>query len=161
MLGRGQPYFWVIFPICDEYVQMIFSFFCACLPGIMENSVTCHGKVMVILSSDFCVNPELIVAYYLGCRNFLSSRGERQQREDYWWPPVPHGHLQWPRSGCHSGWCIHCREILPGRLLVSGAHIPALHWEEGIVQLMITEYDIRSDFVWKLTASLQIINSAA
>ena len=54
MLGREQPYFrLLIFSlkidlsyflyICDEYVQMIF---CVCLPSIMENDVSYHGKVM-------------------------------------------------------------------------------------------------------------------
>ena len=50
MLGRGQPYFRLLifslkidltFRICHEY-----AIFCVCLPGIMENYVTCHGKVM-------------------------------------------------------------------------------------------------------------------
>ena len=31
------------FRICNEYAQFIF---CVGLPGIMENSVNCHGKVM-------------------------------------------------------------------------------------------------------------------
>ena len=54
MLGREQPYFRLLILslkidlsyfsyICDEYAQLIF---CGCLPGIMENDVTCHGKVM-------------------------------------------------------------------------------------------------------------------